>query len=47
MGLALGKAIGLPFKKGLIVSVTPTNWILETNFWNDLGIWIDTETWND
>lgn len=23
------------------------NWILATNFWNDNGIWIDTETWND
>jgi hypothetical protein len=22
-------------------------WILKTNFWDDLGIWIDTETWND
>lgn len=23
------------------------DWILDTNFWGDGGIWIDTETWND
>lgn len=22
-------------------------WILADGFWNDLGTWIDTETWND
>ena len=25
----------------------PSNWILANNFWNDGGVWIDTETWND
>jgi hypothetical protein len=24
-----------------------THWILATNFWNDNGIWIDTEFWQD
>lgn len=23
------------------------NWILETGYWDDEGIWIDSETWND
>lgn len=22
-------------------------WILNTTFWRDVGLWIDTETWND
>ena len=22
-------------------------WILATNYWNDYGIWIDTEYWQD
>lgn len=22
-------------------------WILATGYWNDLGVWIDTETWID
>ena len=22
-------------------------WILATNFWNDIGTWADTDTWND
>lgn len=22
-------------------------WILSTGFWDDTGIWIDAETWND
>ncbi len=24
-----------------------SNWILATNFWDDAGVWIDGETWND
>ena len=23
------------------------DWILATGFWDDFGVWIDTETWND
>lgn len=23
------------------------NWILATNFWDDNGVWVDSETWND
>ncbi len=26
---------------------TQNNWILATNFWNDNGIWVDTEHWQD
>jgi len=22
-------------------------WILRYNFWEDLGLWFDSETWND
>jgi hypothetical protein len=22
-------------------------WILNTTYWRDIGLWIDTETWND
>jgi hypothetical protein len=29
------------------VKYIPSVWILATNFWNDNGIWIDSETWND
>ncbi len=24
-----------------------SNWILATGFWRDVGIWIDTEVWED
>ena len=47
MATALGIAIGLPFRRGVTVSVTPGAWILATNFWNDTGVWDDTATWND
>lgn len=26
---------------------SPPPWILETSFWNDSGIWQDSESWND
>ena len=29
-------------------SVAPVEvWIMADGTWNDLGVWIDTETWND
>lgn len=30
-----------------IVNELKDNWILETGFWNDNAIWIDTKTWID
>ncbi len=27
--------------------VTSRPWILANGFWNDVGVWIDTEVWND
>jgi predicted RND superfamily exporter protein len=29
------------------IEVVISNWILANNIWDDSGIWIDTETWND
>lgn len=23
------------------------SWILASNSWNDSGVWVDSETWND
>lgn len=25
----------------------PGTWILAANTWDDTGVWLDTETWND
>lgn len=25
----------------------PGTWILATSFWEDAGVWLDNETWND
>lgn len=30
-----------------ILNVTPDKWILFTDFWRDIGIWIDTSHWQD
>ena len=36
------------FGGGIVGGGAPvTPWILAANIWNDAGIWIDTETWND
>ena len=44
-GIGLGLAIMFV---GVQSGIIPVNhWILAVNNWNDSGIWIDTETWND
>lgn len=30
-----------------VATTVTSNWILATYFWNDNGIWDDTQTWND
>lgn len=32
---------------GFIIPEALPNWILQTNFWSDLGVWEDTAVWND
>lgn len=32
---------------GAVGGYRQTAWILDKAFWNDNGIWIDTELWND
>jgi hypothetical protein len=32
---------------GFALNPDLAEWILETGFWDDLGVWIDTATWND
>lgn len=34
-------------KQFVYYTVTLGDWILEDGTWDDTGIWIDTETWND
>lgn len=31
----------------VIFDILLDRWILRTNFWDDLGIWIDSDKWND
>jgi len=40
-------SLKLQFVKPLGTSVPPVNWILRTGFWEDSGLWYDTETWKD
>lgn len=28
-------------------AIPPGTWILAANTWDDTGVWLDTETWND
>ena len=29
------------------VEVSPAEWLLATGYWNDNGVWFDTETWDE
>lgn len=41
-------SLGLPFGISPPTSVAPPGtWILATSFWEDIGVWLDNETWND
>lgn len=31
--------------KSILTSLT--EWVLSTGLWNDSGIWLDEQTWND
>jgi hypothetical protein len=46
----LPQTLGYTYEEGLIIIdnlLESSPWILATNAWNDDGIWINTETWND
>lgn len=35
------------FSFSIILNVIGSDWILLTGFWNDIGIWNDSENWID
>lgn len=41
--------VGLLYTDGKIpvTATASAEWILAEDLWNDNGVWIDTETWND
>jgi len=41
-------SLGLPFGISPPTSAPPPGtWILAANTWDDTGVWLDNETWND
>jgi len=41
-------SLGLPFGISPPTSaIPPGTWILAANTWDDTGVWLDNETWND
>lgn len=47
--LAVGGLLAVMVRRAASVEQPPSNdiWILAGGTWNDAGIWIDEETWND
>ncbi len=45
--VVLESSISEPCLTNMKNFINYTVWILDTNFWNDSGSWIDAETWND
>jgi hypothetical protein len=39
--------IGISLNQLKVYAAAAAAWILGTGSWNDAGVWIDTDVWND
>lgn len=44
---SLSLGVSLVSSRGGEAGIPVGTWILAVNTWDDTGIWLDTETWND